>query len=322
MIKNNNQLTKQTLKRLLKLSVFLLVVFMIKQTVEKSYLEFEEADLGLDSLSIKPIMLSACLYCLGLTCFAFMWHRVLHVLKQHPTGTESLGSYFISQLGKYVPGKALVVVIRSERVQSERTALSPAVIGVFIETLAMMAVGAVFGGLLIICFGYEESDTKIIWISGALAMTAGVPSIPPVFRAVIGVLSQKKLGESLSQYVANVKLRTMFPCWSIAVIGWLFLGGSMVACLHAIPTEVLNAQYSLEDYPIVTASVALAMVAGFVSLIPGGAGVREYIILTLLAGPYGVVAATVVAVLLRLIWLSSEVLLASGFFILMKRQQL
>ena len=96
----------------------------------------------------------------------------------------------------------------------------------------------------------------------------------------------------------------------------------MVACLHAIPTDVFITPYSKGDYPIVTASVALAMVAGFVSLIPGGAGVREYIILTLLAGPYGVVAATVVAVLLRLIWLSSELALASVFYILMKRQSL
>ena len=320
MIKKNNQLTKQTFKRLLKLSVFLIVVFMIKETVEQSYHEFEQAELGMDSLAIKPMILSACLYCFGVTCFAYMWHRILHILNQHPTGKESLGSYFISQLGKYVPGKALVVVIRSERVQSDRTAISPAVIGVFIETLAVMAVGAVLGGLLIICFGYAERDTKVIWISAVLAMTAGVPSIPPVFRAVIGLLSRRKLGETLTQYVANVNLVTMLPCWSIAVIGWLFLGGSMVACLHTLPAEVLNNPYSLEDYPIVTASVALAMVAGFVSLIPGGAGVREYIILTLLAGPYGVVAATVVAILLRLIWLGSEVLLAAGFFILMRRQ--
>ena len=322
MIKMANQFIKPIFKRCLKIVVFLLVLFMIMQTIERSYFEFEQASLSLGALSIGPILLSAVLYCLGLSCFAYMWHRVLCILKQNPTHKDSLGSYFLSQLGKYVPGKALVVLIRSERVQSTRTALSPAIIGVFIETLAMMAVGAVLGGLMIICFGDDTSDKKLFWISGLLAVVAGVPSTPPFFRAVIGFLSRKRLGDSWSEYVANVCLATMFPCWCIAIIGWLFLGGSMVACLHAIPTDVFITPYSKGDYPIVTASVALAMVAGFVSLIPGGAGVREYIILTLLAGPYGVVAATVVAVLLRLIWLVSELALASVFYILMKRQSL
>ena len=96
----------------------------------------------------------------------------------------------------------------------------------------------------------------------------------------------------------------------------------MTACLNAIPAELFTKPFSSADFAVITASVALGLVAGFISLLPGGAGVREYIILILLAGPYGVVVATVVAIILRLIWLATEVVMASVFFILMKRPKL
>jgi hypothetical protein len=76
---------------------------------------------------------------------------------------------------------------------------------------------------------------------------------------------------------------------------------------------------SLSDTGLMTATVALAMVAGFLSLLPGGAGVREYIILTLLAPSFGVVAATVSALLLRVTWLASELSFGVLFYILMNR---
>jgi len=41
-----------------------------------------------------------------------------------------------------------------------------------------------------------------------------------------------------------------------------------------------------------------------------------------LAGPYGIVVATVVAILVRLIWLATEVVMASVFYILMTRSKL
>jgi len=322
MFKTTNQTTKRNFIRVLKFSIFLLVIVMILKTIDRSIVEFQKADLDLRSLDFRKLLLTAGLYCLGLLSFAYMWHRALRILKQSPSLSESFGSYFLSQLGKYVPGKALVVVIRSERVKSKRTTLGSAITAVFIETLSMMAVGAVLGGLLIFLFGSGPKDSSLLWISGLLAFAAGVPSAPPVFRAVIGYLSHRKIGSNLSEDVKNVTLQTMAPCWLVGIIGWLLLGGSMCACLSAIPAELFTTPFKAADFGVITASVALALVAGFISLIPGGAGVREYIILTLLAGPYGIVVATVVAILVRLIWLATEVVMASVFYILMTRSKL
>ena len=63
--------------------------------------------------------------------------------------------------------------------------------------------------------------------------------------------------------------------------------------------------------PLVTAAVAFAMVGGFLSLLPGGVGIRELVILALLTGPFGHAAAAVAAIFLRLIMLLSEVAISA-----------
>jgi uncharacterized membrane protein YbhN (UPF0104 family) len=62
--------------------------------------------------------------------------------------------------------------------------------------------------------------------------------------------------------------------------------------------------------------VALALVAGFLSLLPGGVGIREWVIMTLLAGPFGAGAAAVSAILLRVAWLGAEFVLAAVVYLI------
>jgi len=316
---NNNQTTKTRVARLLKAIIFGIVAIMISRTISHSIDEFDDFNLSIEQIDFAALLASGLFYSLGLLCFAFAWHKSLKILGQSPSYSESVGSYFLSQLGKYVPGKALVVVIRSERVHSERTALAAAITGVFIETLAMMAVGAILASFLILLNGFHRTEPTLLWISLGLALTAAIPSMPPVFRSVIRFITRRKLGNDLNTNITNLTTWNMLPTWGIQILGWVLLGASMYSCLNAIPKGLLVTPLSLSDAGLLTATVALAMVAGFVSLLPGGAGVREYIILTLLASNFGVVPATVSALLLRLTWLVSELSFGALFYILMNR---
>ena len=60
-----------------------------------------------------------------------------------------------------------------------------------------------------------------------------------------------------------------------------------------------------------TASMTLGMVAGFVSLLPGGAGVRELVLTVILAPVVGHASALVAAILARMIFLAVELLLTA-----------
>jgi uncharacterized membrane protein YbhN (UPF0104 family) len=97
--------------------------------------------------------------------------------------------------------------------------------------------------------------------------------------------------------------------WPLAIVGWLLLGLSLWATLRGLG---LNGLEPLGLLPLYVAAVSLATVAGFLSLIPGGALVREFVLLELLVLLPGVDPATALlgAVLLRLIWLVAELLIS------------
>jgi len=54
---------------------------------------------------------------------------------------------------KYVPGKALVVILRAGLIRSRRVNAVVAAISVFYETLTMMAVGSFLAGAILVLRG-------------------------------------------------------------------------------------------------------------------------------------------------------------------------
>ncbi len=63
-------------------------------------------------------------------------------------------------------------------------------------------------------------------------------------------------------------------------------------------------------FPLLLASVTLAVVLGFASLIPGGLGVREWVLNELLSPQLGYVAAFAGTIIVRLVWLVTEVVIS------------
>ena len=95
------------------------------------------------------------------------------------------------------------------------------------------------------------------------------------------------------------------------------MGLSLWAVMSAIPQGSETWRVTLTDVPLFTACVSLALVAGFLSLLPGGMGVRELVVMTLIAGHpgYGPYVAILSAVLLRLTWLMSELVVSGILYI-------
>ncbi len=105
----------------------------------------------------------------------------------------------------------------------------------------------------------------------------------------------------------------MFQGWCANVIGWSIMGLSLWSVLRAIPVESLAPWYQL--WPRLTASVSLAVVAGFLSLLPSGLGVRELILNELMKEPFGITVALVSVILLRLVWLLAELAVSAILYI-------
>ncbi|MFV1969161.1 MAG: lysylphosphatidylglycerol synthase domain-containing protein, partial [Pirellulaceae bacterium] len=289
------------LKTAFRVIVLSLVTWGIWRTVDRGWAKIAEADFSVWQLRGDWLLVAGCAYLLGMLPCGVFWYRTLHAMGQQPRLGPALRAFYVGHLGKYSPGKALVVVIRTALIRGVRVDTTVAATSVFVETLTMMAVGAVLAAV-ILAVQFREQRILLL-LALFLAACAGVPTLPFVFRRLVVLLQVHRASDQLEPALRGLNFRLMLFGWGIVALGWLLFGFSLWATLKAIP----GVEVGLDDLPLLTACASLAMVAGFLSLLPAGIGVREYVIMTLILPQFGELAAVGSAVLLRLVWLIAEV---------------
>ena len=243
---------------------------------------------------------------------AWFWHRTLASLGQPVPWLAALRAYYLGHLGKYVPGKALAVILRVAAVQKWVPSIRIAIVSGLLETLTMMAAGAFLAAALSLVVLKLEPQVAVL--AAAMALAAGLPTLPPIARrlARIGIARWKQQDElhlppsipaDVGASLHGINVRLLASGWLAAGVCWLLLGLSLWATLRGIGVDKFD---PLGDLPRLVAAVAFAVVAGFLSMLPGGLVVRDALLMQLLAPTCGEANALVAAVLLRLVWLLTE----------------
>lgn len=302
------------LLRALKLLVVVLVVWAVRRTLYDAWSQLGEYRW---QLHVGWVLVSALLYLLGLLLAGVFWHRVLLVLGQEARLGECLRAYFIGHLGKYVPGKAMVVVIRAGMVRSHRVDTALAAASVFFETLTMMAVGA-FLAAAVLAVGFRGEAPRF-WGAVGLMLVAGLPTLPPLFKRLARLAGVGRSDPDIAQKMDRLGGRTLVLGWVLMTVCWVLLGLSYWATLQAMGIPGLDPVGQLPRY---TAAVALAMVAGFLLLVsPGGIGVREAALAALMIPYLKTIApenaeliAWASAAVLRLVWLGAELAISAVLY--------
>ena len=309
--------TKKWLFTSLKVALVLLLAWGIHRSVQSAFTELEREKWSASELRPGWLVLSGVLYLLGLLPMGIYWCAILRVMGQAPRLGETLRAYFIGHLGKYVPGKALVIILRTSLIRSHRVDTSIAAVSIFYETLTMMAVGAFWAGAILAV--YYRHQTRLVLAAVGMMVAAGLPTLPPIFRRVVGLLRVGKSNPAVAEQFGRLKSTTLAGGWLAASIGWLLLGLSQWATLVAGGYTSVDALG--EDLAVCVAATALAVVAGFASLIPGGAVVREAVLFELLAPRYGKAPALVSAILSRLVWLVAELIISGILYAVSPRRR-
>ena len=293
-----------------KLIVVALVTWGLWRNVSTAFDEARASGFSLWQLRPAWLALAGLLYILGMLPMGWFWHRLLVAMGQRPRLAATLRAYYLGHLGKYVPGKALVVVLRTGAIRGEGVAVTPAAVAVFLETLTMMAVGAAIAAAIIAArFGAQRS---LLILSLILMVLAGIPTLPPVARRIVVLLRIDRADRSVNDLLRGVNWRVMAIGWLSNLVGWTLLGLSLWATLRALPLVDGRLATGVSTHLLLMAAVSLAVVAGFLSLLPGGIGVREWVLMPLLAVQMqlGELVAVVAAISLRLAWLLSEVIVS------------
>jgi len=279
------------------------------------------------------------LYAAGLIPPGWVLHRCLVAFKIPCSRRRAIAAQLLGHAGKYIPGKAVVVVLRVGAIlprsnveagavsESEPKARSPfigrATTCVFFETLLMMGVGGAVAGVLL------WNSPLPVWVrSLALLMAIGsvIPVSPPVLRRVIEWIAARRERKtdgtsSSSRSTSPMTWRLLGWSYLVSLVSWILIGLSFAVLVTAIPS--LETTPPLPQLvPIATAAIALGMVLGFASLLPGGAGVREYVTLLVLVPVIGQTHALLAVIAARLLFIVVEAILAALASLSLRRTRL
>lgn len=318
---------RKLLPRLLRLTISLLVIAAVAFAFRGSLAAWRDQSdavrITLADIRWGWLVVAALTYTLSLLPSGIVLRLALSALHHPVSNRLVLAAQLVGHLGKYVPGKAMVIILRASILNRGATKISVklSAIAVIIETLHLIAVGATLGLLLVMIL---DAPAALRWTSAVMALGAVVASLPPVLRLVLARKLQSG-GDDEPPRKRGIAARLIRPVrldwtldhliasWFWCALSWLFTGLSMTAVVLAIIPDSGSIP-PLSLVLICSAATMLAFVAGFASLLPGGAGVRELVLATLLDPTFGAGPALLAAIVSRLVQLAVEVTLAAGIW--------
>jgi hypothetical protein len=246
--------------------------------------------------------------------WASFWVSLLRSQGFHASYATGLRAYFVSQYGKYIPGKVWVILIRV--VMLGATPKDKAIVGVTAtyEAVTSMAAGAILGAILLPLLAIE-----VLPIQGQSYILLGIALIPlgiGLLHQLIVRVARKRMGPD-APALPNMNLLLLVRGLLQASVGWCLLGLSVWMVMQAVRPETVA--LTADTWLRVTTINCLSYVLGFIVMVaPAGGGVREWVLKELLPREFGpttpaVVAlglAVVTALVVRLVWTLAEFLLA------------
>lgn len=259
------------------------------------------------------LLLAGCIYGLSLGSPAAYWIMCMNAMQQRAPVSVGLWAYFYGNLAKYIPGKAMIVVVRIAILSPYGVRKVATTLAIFMETLTSMAVG---GTLAAGCVLLLDIDWRIRLLAAGLLFVTMVPTTPALLRLVLRRLQPGIDTDVMDQWTSKINWRLTAKGWGLLSMTWLGFGLSLGCVLYGLPSNQWLSESTFQYWISIYAACALSIVIGFVSLLPAGAGVRELVLATVLSPVVGPVAALCCAVWLRIAWVGAEIVLAAICFLL------
>lgn len=260
------------------------------------------------------------LYLLAHLCWSTFWVRLLHSQGVPVSWFVGLRTYYISQFGKYVPGKFLVPLMRIGMLRPHGAHPIPVAVTAVYETLTSMAAGALLAVLFLPALGVLPVE-----ISGNVIVLVAVAAVP------LGLGLLNKVAARIAKKRRPPEARPL-PSPSIVLLAQGLLHGAcgygLLAVSLGLTIQALlpnTHEWRGEALAVDLAAVALSYVAGFViAVAPGGLGAREIALklaltpqFTPVFGQQAAALAVIIALTLRLTWTIAEVLV--GLLLYLKK---
>ncbi len=262
---------------LLGLAVLVLLMLRLRDL-------WDEHPVPLDEASRPLLVLAFIVSFLAMTAYALVWPAALRMAGATPV-PGMLAAYFAGGLGKYLPGGAWQYVGRAGLLRRRGVPVGAASASLLLEALASAAAAGLLAPL--------AAGTRGLVAAGAAAV-------------IVAVLARSGVAGRLARRVPGfgaLDLRRLPLLVGRYLAVWLVFGLAFWLTARAL------FDVPVDDVLRYAGVFAAAWVAGFVVVIaPGGLGVREAVIVTLLAGRLGEAEAIVLAAASRIAFTAVDLL--------------
>lgn len=286
----------------LRITLALLVVAAVAFAVARNW---EEVVADLRRADLSLLLLAAVLVCIPPVFTLLGWRTLLADLGSPLHLAPAGGIFFVGQLGKYVPGTVWSIVAQAEmgaRLHIPRS--RSAVVGLI--TVGLAAVCGLIVGLPALPLLFDHDDTRgVAWSMLGVVPLVALLFWPGLLNRLIAfglrVLRREPLEHSLSG-------RAVLVTSASFIVAWLASGTHVWALTRALA----DAAVSTERMALITlAGFALASAVAMFSLVmPAGVGVREGVLVLLLAPVTSTATATAVVVLSRFLTIMADLVFA------------
>jgi uncharacterized membrane protein YbhN (UPF0104 family) len=279
---------KKLLSRVAGVVIVLLIFGFMLRTLYLGWEEIVSYDWNLDYLAL---IIAFSLMMFASAFYAYLWKLILDRLGTPLSYRKSYRIFFLSQLGRYLPGKiwsilGLVYLSQKEGVSKVISGAS-----VTLQLLLQVVSGIMVFAVTLPFWRSVDSvtDVYVLFVFLAVGLVLLHPAL--VNRGLNAALritgqAQMELSWRYSYLLGQLGLWGIF--WFVNGVAYYFLIRSIYSS-------------SLPQVPILAGIFAIAWVAGFVSLLtPAGLGVMEGTLALLLSFYFPVHVATIIALWTRL----------------------
>jgi uncharacterized membrane protein YbhN (UPF0104 family) len=275
-----------------------------KNAIEREISSIQDSLFSFSKVQWPYFLAAVPLACISILPTGIYWWLTFRQFGHRVPCRPTLAAYSSGGLGKYVPGKAMVLILRSGAMQTWGVPITTSILSIFIETLMALAAA---GGLGTACLTSLSIPTWLRTTLVATAFLSIMPILPPVFRLSMGLLTRWKHLRLPPEISTTITWRFVLVGWLLSLLGQLFAGLTLwCVCLavnSSMPIESLSLNSALGSTQLLfvcMAATSMGFVIGFLSMLPGGAGARELVVTLVLAPAIGYAPALAAAVFFRI----------------------
>ncbi len=223
---------------------------------------------------------------------ALTWRWLAWRMGDRSETVPLLGAYCFSQMGKYVPGKVMLLLMRLERTKRMGMDGQVCVVATLVENAMYMVSGGLVAAVTLVIFLRGRPMLMVGVIGGMVVLLLAFH--PKIFYwAVNKGLKKMKRAEvaegnrlGIGQLLAAVAM--FMPVW--------FFGGVSLWCA----TRAITPGIEWREFASIPGGYALGVTGGMASFLPGGIGANEGVKTLMLEPVVGVKIAALAAGVQRL----------------------